>query len=248
MKRFGLIGRTLSHSFSPHYFRDKFNRLGLTDHTYELFEMEEIEKVLPLLAHEEIHGLNVTIPFKEAIIPLLHVISPTARSIGAVNTITFENGKVIGENTDVIGFERSLLKLIHNTKPPALVFGTGGASKTVQFVLHESNIPFQVVSRNHSPTTITYRSVDQGMIHDHPLLINTTPIGMYPKTDELLPIPYKGVSDKHIAFDLIYNPSPSSFLQACAANGAQIKDGLEMLHLQADAAWEIWNTPNMGQC
>jgi len=241
MKRFGLIGRSLSHSFSPAYFQEKFNRLGLIDHSYELFELEAIDEVIPLLEHEDILGLNVTIPYKRAVMELLDEIDSAAYDIGAVNTISFKSGEAIGHNTDVIGFHQSLEQFIGMVKPTALVFGAGGAARTVLHVLDQLDIPHLSVSRNPDSHMISYDALTASTINDHQLLINTTPVGMYPDVHKLLPLPYAGLSNKHFAFDLIYNPVSSSFLQVCAAQGAKIKNGLEMLHLQADAAWEIWN-------
>lgn len=242
---FGLIGQTLTHSFSKKYFSEKFEKEGLIDCRYELFPLEVIAHFPALLqAESKLVGLNVTIPYKTDVIPYLTRLSPAAAEIGAVNTIHLEGEDRIGYNTDVIGFEQSLLPLLVEGRAyQALVFGTGGAAKAVRYVLKKLNIPFRFVSRQPTPEQLGYEALDVDLIREHPLLINTTPLGMYPREEAAPDLPYEGITKDHLLFDLVYNPEKTLFLKRGERQGAAVKNGLEMLRLQAEAAWDIWN-PN----
>lgn len=243
MKQFGLIGYPLSHSFSKGYFSEKFQKENITDCVYDVFPLEKIEDFTDLCAeHKNLTGLNVTIPYKEKIIPFLDELNDEAQEIGAVNTIKFTNGKKIGYNTDCYGFEMSLKPLLKSHHTSALILGTGGASKAVEYVLKKSGISFQYVSRTKSSTSISYNDVDSFIIQHSTLIINSTPIGMYPNVDDAPHLPYNFITNNHLLYDLIYNPEETQFLKEGRIRGAQTKNGLEMLYLQAERSWEIWNS------
>lgn len=245
MKTFGLLGRNISYSFSSGYFSEKFKDLNLENHTYVNFDIESIERFPELLKENlnKINGMNVTIPYKQEILHLIDEIDAEAAVIGAVNTIKFlENGKTKGFNTDVYGFEKSLEPLLkpHHTK--ALIFGTGGASKAVAFALEKLQIDFRFVSRvPSSRNQIAYTDVNETVMLEHAILINCTPLGTFPEVDLCPGIPYQFISSNHLLYDLIYNPSVTAFLQNGKNRGAEIKNGLEMLQLQAEKSWQIWN-------
>lgn len=239
---FGLIGQKLSHSFSPAYFAQKFKKLGIAA-TYSRFELPQIEDVAALLARPELVGLNVTIPYKTSIMPYLNKIDPAAAAVGAVNCLRREAEGWTGYNTDVIGFGQSLDEFLSHAKQPinaALVLGHGGASKAVQVALHIRNIAFTIVSRHPQANQISYEACSPDIIATHPLIINTTPLGMWPNVDSAPDIPYEALDEKHLLFDLVYNPKETVFLQRGKQQGAQTLDGEQMLHLQADAAWQLW--------
>lgn len=238
MKRLGLIGRSLAHSFSPAWFSRKFQTQGLKDWSYEAFEMEDITGVIPLLAEPEMLGLNVTIPYKTAVIPYLRWLDPAAEKIGAVNTLVRQPDGWAGYNTDWTGFRDSLPDQL---PPRALVLGNGGASLAVRYALEQMNLPFAVAAR-------TVRSEEEYPLNaipaeylDHPCLwINTTPVGQYPKTEEALPLPYHLLTPDHLLYDLVYNPTLTRFLTLGAEQGARTVNGRRMLELQAEAAWQMW--------
>ena len=210
LKKLGLIGYPLSHSFSPRYFADKFKKLGITDYQYNLYPLEHINDVCDLL-HGDLVGLNVTIPYKQQVIPFLDHISEEAKAIGAVNTIKISNGRSVGYNTDVYGFEVSLKRLLDGTKPQgALILGTGGAAKAVKYVLSKLGINHLSVSRTSGD--ILYKNVDQQVMHAHRLIINTTPLGMYPNIESAPELPYQYLTSDHYLFDLIYNPELTLFM------------------------------------
>ena len=242
MRLFGLIGFPLSHSFSKGFFTDKFEKEGITGCRYENFPIEDISR-FPLLwkEHPQLEGLNVTIPYKQAVIPFLDEFSEAAKEIGAVNCIRLRDNRLKGHNTDVIGFRRSLEPLLkpHHTK--ALILGAGGAAKAVKFALKQLGIHYTEVSRKYFDGTIAYEAIDEAVMQSHPLIINTTPLGMYPNVAEAPPIPYHFITSDHLLYDLIYNPAETQFMQNGAARGAAVKNGHEMLILQAEASWEIWN-------
>lgn len=242
MKVYGLIGYPLSHSFSKGFFAEKFAREGIRDCMYESFPIPGIDELPALLAqYPDLQGLNVTIPYKEAVMSYLDELSPAAAQIRAVNCIRFKDGRKTGYNTDAIGFRRSLEPLLQSHHNKALVLGTGGAAKAVQYVLESLNIPYKLVSRKASAETIAYEQLDAATMSSHTLIINTTPLGMYPNVSVAPALPYEHVTDKHLLYDLIYNPAVTAFLQQGADRGATIKNGHEMLILQAEASWEIWN-------
>ncbi|MDX1903314.1 MAG: shikimate dehydrogenase [Thermonemataceae bacterium] len=241
MQTLGLIGYPISHSFSKKYFQEKFLKEKIENITYELFPLQNIEKFPDLLAqHKQWLGLNVTIPYKESIIAYLDELSEEAQKIGAVNTIHFEENKKIGYNTDYEGFKKSLeqIALPQNTK--ALVLGTGGASKAIQVALQNLHIPFLLVSHSSKPHSLPYEMLDAKIMKEHSLIINTTPLGMQPQTDTFPPIPYDYITEAHFLYDLVYNPEETTFLKKGAEKNAKTKNGLEMLYLQAEAAWKIW--------
>jgi shikimate dehydrogenase len=242
MKQFGLIGFPLTVSFSKNYFEEKFAKENLQDCSFELFPIEKIEAFTEIISNNKnLQGLAVTIPHKQTVMPLLTEISDAAKAIGAVNCIKITDGKTIGYNTDVIGFEKSLFPLLqpHHTK--ALVLGTGGASKAVQYVLKKLSIPFLLVSRTKTENTITYENISAEIIQSHTLIINTTPLGMTPNEEGFAEIPYELLTSKHLLYDLIYKPEKTLFLQKGEEQGAAIKNGFEMLILQAEENWRIWH-------
>jgi shikimate dehydrogenase len=249
VQRYGLIGRALSHSFSKEHFTHKFQREGLADHRYDLFELSEITEFPAFLErHHDLRGLNVTVPYKQSIIPYLSSLDPLAAAVGAVNTIDIRGGKLIGYNTDVHGFRHMIQPVLgslqepgSDIRPRALVLGSGGASRAVAFVLREAGIRFRVVSRDRSRGELTWDMLDSTVISVCKLIINTTPLGMYPDVDAAPHLPYGSITAKHVLVDLIYNPERSQFLKHGEARGARVIGGLGMLHAQAEEAWRIWS-------
>ncbi|MFT2007301.1 shikimate dehydrogenase family protein [Pontibacter sp. 13R65] len=244
MRKFGLIGRKLGHSFSKRYFTEKFEREGITGAAYELYELAEIPEFPELLHREpELVGLNVTVPYKEVVIPFLDELDPAAAAIGAVNTIWVEGGKTKGYNTDFIGFKQTLEEFYPVAQQgQALVLGTGGAAKAVLAALDALGIGYKIVSRSASTSAMAYEAVDTKLLSEYQLIINTTPLGMYPATDACPPLPYESLTPAHYLYDLVYNPEQTLFMQKGAQAGAQVTNGLAMLYQQAEAAWSIWNT------
>ena len=239
MKKFGLIGYPLTHSFSPRYFAEKFEREGIENSEYRLYEIPDIEDVKPLLSGS-IAGLNVTIPYKEVIMPFIDELDDDAAEIGAINTIKIVKECTKGYNTDIYGFEHALIELIGDAKPKAaLILGTGGAAKAVKFVLNKMGIDYMTVSRNNGD--LIYNDLDKSIIENHKLIINTTPLGTYPNIKSKPNIPYANLTPDHFLFDLTYNPSVTAFMSEGLSNGAKTLNGLRMLELQAEKSWEIWN-------
>lgn len=241
---YGLIGRKLEHSFSPRFFKEKFEKERINA-TYELFPMESIESVTLLLnEHPEIKGLNVTIPYKEDVMSLLDEISRDARAIGAVNVIKVirkdDKTYLKGFNTDVLGFKSSLLPLLKEKPDKALILGTGGASKAVEYALNSLGIENLKVSRKPGKGVITYDGLTRDLVETSKLVVNATPAGTFPDTENFPPFPYEFLTSEHICHDLIYNPAVTSFMKKCSERGAVVKNGLEMLHGQAEEAWKIW--------
>jgi len=242
MKKYGLIGYPLSHSFSKKYFTEKFLRESIVEVSYELYPIAEISELPILLAeYPALVGLNVTIPYKEKVIPYLNNLSAVVEAIGACNCIKISEGKLIGYNTDVIGFEKSLKKKLkpHHTK--ALILGTGGSSKAVQYVLNKLGISFIKISRSKTAETILYEEIDEMLLSSHPLIVNTSPLGMFPNIEDCPAIPYQFLNASHYLFDLVYNPTKTKFLASGEKMGAVIENGSDMLVDQAEASWEIWN-------
>ncbi|MBO9565105.1 MAG: shikimate dehydrogenase [Niastella sp.] len=243
MRLFGLIGFPLSHSFSQKFFTDKFRVEGIAGCVYENFPLENIDALRGVLAqHSHLAGLNVTIPYKEKVIPYLHHQSDVVKRIGACNCIKIVNGELHGYNTDVTGFEESLRSLLEAHHRKALVLGTGGAAKAVHYVIEKLGIIFLEVSRN--PTSgrqISYEQLTPAVLNDHTLIINTTPVGMYPNEHDCPPLPYADLTPRHYLFDLVYNPAKTLFLQKGEEQGAVIKNGSDMLVIQAEESWRIWN-------
>ncbi|QIX61150.1 shikimate dehydrogenase [Hymenobacter lutimineralis] len=243
MPTYGLLGRTLTHSFSQTFFTQKFHNLELTDHAYELFELAFIEELPALLQrHPELRGLNVTIPYKEQVWPYLHDTAASAARVGAVNVIEFRaDGQLIGHNTDMIGFRESLRDFLpRGFAGRALVLGNGGASKAVEVALRDLEIGYWVVSRHPLGAGLTYEELTPDLVQGHTLIINTTPLGTYPFVEECPKLPYEALTDQHYLYDLVYNPRETEFMRRGQARGASIKNGFEMLCLQAEAAWDIW--------
>lgn len=243
MKHYGLIGKSLKHSFSKDYFTSKFEKLHINA-DYSLCELATIEDVKYTFS-KDWQGLNVTIPYKEQIIPFLNEVDDLAKKIGAVNTIQFsqKNGQtwLKGFNTDVIGFETTLKPLLQTHHTHALVLGTGGASKAVTYVLNQLNIEYVYVSREAGINKLGYEELTSEIMSTHTLIINTTPLGMFPDVESFPEIPYHTIGEKHLLYDLVYNPVKTQFLLQGEARGATIKNGLEMLVNQAEAAYKIWN-------
>lgn len=242
-KQFGLVGRNISYSFSKSYFTERFQKDNSQDCTYENFDIQNIADFSLIIKNNpNLVGLNVTIPYKETIIPFLNELSETATKIGAVNVIKItKERKLIGHNSDCYGFKKALEPLLEPHHKKALILGTGGASKAVAFALEELGISSTFVSRKASEKHISYDQIDASTFNNYHLIINSTPLGTSPNTDAFPEIPYEYFTPKHIAFDLIYNPAETQFLKKAKANGAVIKNGLEMLVNQAEKAWEIWN-------
>lgn len=242
-KRYGLLGRNISYSFSKGHFTDKFNNENFEGCTYENFDIPEINFFPELIKNTtDLKGLNVTIPYKEEVIPFLDELSETAAEIGAVNTIKItKERKLKGYNTDYYGFQKSLEPLLQPQHKKALILGTGGASKGVAFALKELGITYKFVSRKASENAIDYSQINAKTFNEYQIIINSTPVGTSPNVDAFPPIPYEFFTENHIAYDLIYNPAETQFLKKAKEKGAQIKNGLDMLIYQAEKAWEIWN-------
>ena len=247
MKKFGLIGYPLTHSFSKKYFSDKFSREGISDCQYDLYEIPGISSLAEIVdSQKELIGLNVTIPYKEQVIPFLDKLDPACKAIGAVNCIKLTATGLTGYNTDYFGFKTSLVNWLGEERPKALILGTGGASKAVGQALKDLEIPFLKVSRKEDPSiqnTISYKSIQDApaYLKDYPLIINTTPLGTYPNIEEMPELPLAHFNKSNWYYDLVYNPTETAMMTATAKMGAKTKNGLEMLHLQAEAAWDIWN-------
>jgi shikimate dehydrogenase len=243
LKRFGLIGKNISYSFSKNYFKNKFEENNIKDSFYDNYDIETIEKFPECISQNpELIGLNVTIPYKEVIIAYLDELSEVAKKIGAVNTIKIEEtGKLVGYNTDYFGFQKSIENKLLGHHKKALILGTGGASKAISYALSELNIAVTVISRIASKDHLDYSQITPEIIQENQLIINCTPIGTSPKIEECVSIPYESITNQHFVIDLIYNPSETLFLKKAKSQGAQIQNGHEMLIQQAEKSWEIWN-------
>lgn len=245
MRIFGLIGKSLSHSFSPTYFKNKFDREQIIDAQYELYPLENIEEISALKkAQANLCGLNVTIPYKESIIPFLDEISEQAKAIGAVNTIAcLADGRWKGYNTDAFGFEKAIQAFVDLKTHKALVLGTGGASKAVQYILQKNAVPFYLLSRTPKKDSkeIAYEELNQAILEDHTLIINCTPLGTFPNVNDCPNIPFEFIGAKHFVFDLVYNPEETLLMKKAKAAGAASANGSSMLENQAEGSWEIWN-------
>ena len=243
MFQLGLIGKSLSHSFSKTYFEEKFRREKITDFAYELFELSDIRQITDFIRqHPDLIGFNVTIPYKQAIIPYLDELSEEAAAVGAVNTVSIHHidGQTItkGFNTDIIGFRKSIEDVV--LPDHALVLGTGGAAAAVTYVLECRDCQCTAVSRN-PERGLPYPELTPDLIAAHKLIVNCTPLGTYPNINEKPDIPYEGISDEHLLYDLVYNPPETAFLKEGIRRGAKVQNGLQMLHAQAEASWRIWN-------
>lgn len=259
MKKFGLIGYPLEHSFSKKYFTEKFKEKGLSDHVYELFPLQNISDIVDLIkANPDLCGLNVTIPHKIGVMYYLDKIDKVAKKIDAVNCIKIIKNKPVesfftgelfstkvrleGYNTDAYGFETSLKPLLRKHHNKALVLGTGGASRAITFVLDHLHIDYLMVSRRKARKQITYADLNENLMNEYTLIVNTTPLGQEPEVESCPDIPYHFLSEKHLLYDVVYNPAETEFLKRGKARGAAVKNGEEMLHLQAEKSWEIWNS------
>ena len=238
MMKFGLIGRNISYSFSKKYFEQKFHQLSLLDYSYDLFDIQRVEEVKEIFNLDNLRGLNVTIPYKEQIIPFLDELSDEAEKIGAVNCILIKNGKKIGYNTDVFGFEKSLLTYPKILSEKALILGNGGAAKAVKYIFDKYNIDYQIVSRK---TELNFENLSEEIVKEHKIIVQCTPVGTFPNMEQNLPFPFGGISSQHVVIDLIYNPPQTQFLRKAHEMGAKTMNGLLMLEQQAEKAWEIWN-------
>ncbi len=242
MRLFGLIGYPLTQSFSKKYFTEKFLKEDIGDAAYELFEIENICLLHSVLDNKNLCGFNVTIPYKKEVISFLSSIDSEAEAIGACNCIKITEGKLKGFNTDAPAFEKSLLPLLKAHHKNALILGTGGASNAVSFVLKKLGIDYKFVSRTEKPDSYTYEQLNRYIIEDNTLIINTTPLGSFPKVENAPKLPYEYLSPRHYLYDLVYNPPVTLFLQKGRERGAAIKNGYEMLVGQAELSWQIWNT------
>ncbi len=243
MNTYGLIGKNISYSFSERYFSEKFKRESIPNSIYKTFDLQAIEEFKTLLQNTPaLCGLNVTIPYKEVVIPFLDELSPEAKEIKAVNVIQFQKNKLIGHNSDCYGFEESFKEDRQPHHQKALILGTGGASKAIQYVFRKNAISFQIVSRKASEKTISYEQLNHDIMANYHIIVNCTPLGTYPATDQKPPIPYSLLTPHHYLYDLVYNPSQTLFLKEGLNKGATVKNGLKMLELQAEKAWEIWQS------
>ncbi|MEY2903157.1 MAG: hypothetical protein RLY89_2263 [Bacteroidota bacterium] len=242
MRLYGLLGYPLSHSFSQKYFTEKFQNLGLKDIAYENFSIPNIDELQEILDKRAgLAGFNITIPYKKEVLAFLDHASQAVQEIGACNCVRIVNGKRIGYNTDVVGFEQTLAPFLKPHHKKALILGTGGASAAVEWVLKKLGIDYLSVSRTVSDNTITYEQIDEAIMTTHTLVINTTPLGMYPNMDACPNLPYLFMNEQHHLFDLVYNPEETQFLAKGKSQGASIQNGWEMLILQAEESWRIWN-------
>lgn len=240
--KFGLIGKNISYSFSSGYFTKKFEDLNLKNHSYVNFDLETIAEFEGLLgANRDIRGFNVTIPYKQKILPFLNKIDDTAFQIGAVNTIKVSDNKLIGYNTDVIGFQKSIEPHLKAHHKNALILGTGGASKAVAYVFKELGINYRFVSRRPDEGQLSYTDLKEMLFQQYTVIVNCTPLGTHPDIEKLPDIPYDFLGSNHLLFDLIYNPEKTAFLAAGELRRASIANGQKMLEIQAEASWEIWN-------
>lgn len=241
-KRFGLVGRNISYSFSAGYFKTKFENAGLKNYTYTNFDIENISQLPEILEKtKRLKGLNVTIPYKEEVLPLLDKVSKTAAIIGAVNTIAISKEGTKGYNTDHYGFRKALTPLLEPHHKKALILGTGGASKAIAYALRKLKIEYDFVSRSATDVVYAYEDLDSEIFEDYQIIINTTPLGTFPNMTECLPIDYSLFTPAHIAFDLVYNPEETEFMKRAAQNGAVTSNGYDMLVHQAEKAWKVWN-------
>ncbi len=241
MRKFGLIGKTLHHSFSKSFFTEFFEKEKI-DADYSNYELKEISDITPLFDSKSISGLNVTIPYKQSIIPFLDELSDEAKSIGAVNVVQFNNGKIIGHNSDAFGFHQSIKPFLTNLHERALIIGTGGASKAVEYVFKSLGIDTISISRNPiGEKQFSYTDINHHMLNACKVIVHCTPVGTFPNENDVIPFPFEFLTKDHLVVDLIYNPEKTKFLQLAQEHGATILNGQSMLQQQALKAWEIWN-------
>lgn len=240
MQQYGLVGYPLTHSFSPNFFQNKFLKENI-EAKYSLFPIKNIQQIKGVFTQQaSLNGLNVTVPYKSTIIPFLDELDHDAAQIGAVNCIKFEGDKKIGFNTDWLGFRESILPLLKPYMKYALILGSGGSAKAASYALKTLNIKANIVSRNRGE--LTYNDLDELIIKQNPIIVNCTPLGMYPNIATLPDLPYKHIEPYHLLFDLVYNPAQTAFLKQGVLQGATVINGLEMLHIQAQKSWKIWNS------
>jgi shikimate dehydrogenase len=246
MRRYGLIGYPLTHSFSQRYFTEKFEREGIKDKdcTYSNFSLPQIGELTGVLADPELCGFNITIPYKEQVIGWLDEQDEVVQAVGACNCVRIRDGQLKGYNTDVIGFEQSFVPKLTGDHKKALVLGSGGAAKAVMYVLRRLGIDYRLITRANTPAegSMNYTEVDSALLAEYTVIINTTPLGMHPRTEDCPPLPYEALTPRHYLFDLIYNPARTLFLQKGEERGAVVENGHEMLILQAEESWRIWNS------
>lgn len=243
MEKFGLVGYPLGHSYSKKFFTEKFEKLGLNNHKYDLLEMEYLKDFPPIWHNQELKGVNVTVPHKENVMGFLDLLDSSAQKVGAVNVVKREmGGKLKGYNTDYLSFKETLAGWLPTTQLSALVLGSGGSSKAVQAALDELRIDYLVVSRKRSEDGVTYLDLKKQpeLIQSNLLIVNTTPLGTFPEVEGKADIPYEQLTASHFLYDLVYNPAETAFMAAGKKQGAQVKNGLQMLQLQAEKSWEIW--------
>lgn len=240
MKKYGLIGHPLSHTFSPKYFTDKFKAEGI-DAQYEAYDLEEITNLREFIMDNNLSGVNVTIPYKKTVMRHMDRLDPLVSRAKAVNCIKVEGDELVGYNTDLLGFRKSLRDLLGYKRAAAIVLGTGGASSAIKGALEVMGIPYLVVSRNTRVGDLTYSGLTKRIFEQYNLFINTTPVGMAPNVNEAPDIPYDLLTENHYVFDLIYNPEKTKFLSLAENKGCTTSNGLEMLHLQAEESWKIWS-------
>lgn len=235
--KFGLAGRNISYSFSQKYFTEKFRKLFLKDYSYEIFDISDISEIESVFKTENLKGFNVTIPYKEQILPCLDDLSDEARKIGAVNTVLIKDGKTTGYNTDAFGFEKTLKLHLKDHHKKALILGDGGAAKAVKYVLEKLNIPFKTVSRK---SEINFENLKPELVEDSQIIVQCTPVGTFPNCEDCLNFPFEALTDRHLVIDLIYNPNYTEFIKKASEKGAKCTNGYYMLEQQAEKAWEIW--------
>ena len=240
MKKFGLIGNPLSHTFSPKYFTDKFEKEGI-EAEYKAYELEDLTGLREFIFDNNLSGVNITIPFKKSVMRHMDKLDPLVARAKAVNTINVEDGQLVGYNTDLLGFRKSLRDQLGYKRAAAIVLGTGGAASAVKGALEVMGIPYLVVSRNTRVGDLTYTGLTKRIFEQYNLIVNTTPVGMSPNINEAPDIPFQLLTENHYVFDLIYNPEKTKFLSLAADQGCNVRNGLEMLHLQAEESWKIWN-------
>jgi len=243
MRVFGIIGYPLGHSFSQRYFTEKFQREGIDDCEYENYPIKNIDELEQLLRQQpQLEGLNITIPHKQSVLSLLDDSTNIPFGLNACNCMRIVDGKLVGYNTDVVGFERSLSSQLNNHHTKALILGNGGAAEAVKFVLQQLNINYKIVSRKiHKDAELAYTDLNETIIKENPLIINTTPVGTFPEVDTCPEIPYQYLTPQHFLYDLVYNPEKTLFLKKGEEHGTLIKNGYEMLVVQAEESWDIWN-------
>ncbi|AYD47804.1 shikimate dehydrogenase family protein [Arachidicoccus soli] len=241
MNKYGILGFPLSHSFSQKYFHQKFLKEGIENALFENYEIADIAGVSSLIQDPDLKGFCITIPHKKNILPYLSESTDAVKKMGACNCVNIRNGKLFGYNTDVIGFEKSFIPQLKSHDTKALILGTGGAAAAVQFVLEKLEIDYKFVSRNKTAGNFSYEELDKNILDNYKIIINCSPLGTFPKIDEKPPIPYQFISSAHYLFDLVYNPPLTKFLSLGKEKGARVQNGYEMLKIQAEENWRIWN-------